>query len=578
MNSIDTPVSGSTAENVCSANLRSAATGRHSLHVRVADNFFQRLRGLMFSQTLPSQQGLLLMRCASVHTAFMRYPIDVLYLDGTGRVLKCVPNLRPWRTSASGLNWLAARRLGAVHTLELAAGSIDRLQLKEGDHLDHPRLAAKQEKQKLARRRQRGAAMTEFVVVGPAITIMGLATVQYGMLYNAKNMVNHASFMAARAGSFSNAKFDSIQQAYLRALLPLYGGGRTETKRAESASNVANDLLNPEHPRLRIELLNPTKESFDDWSDPKLQADLKLKKRVIPNGNLAYKLADAATAKRLGTDNTYKDFNGELVKKNSGQSLTDANLLKLRITHGYKPSVPLMGLIYTKFLKWSDPKDDPVRTAMIEDGRIPIVSNVTVQMQSDAYEPDSPVSIPGEGNHGAPKDPGEPPGPTEPPPKCATMGCTVEDPSPSDPGGGGSPGPKKPDCPEDVKQVLSADALFQFGKSSLADMLPGGTAKLDELIAYAKSAKPTSVTIVGYTDQLGPLALNQKLSEDRAKTVRDYLKAHGFPDIPIEIIGKGPASPIVPLSACSSKPTIEEERACLQPNRRVEVTLHGITK
>ncbi|MDI1260158.1 DUF192 domain-containing protein [Aquabacterium sp.] len=559
--------------------LCSAATGRHPVTIKVADSFFERFCGLMFSKSLPAGHALLLKRCPSVHTAFMRYAIDVLYLDGQGRVLKCVPQLKPWRVSSSGLGPLAARRVGGVHTLELSAGSIDRLRLQVGDQVDHASLTAtpklksrpdskpSDEARAAPVPRQRGAAMVEFVVVGPIITLLGLSAVQYGMFFNAKNMINHASFMAARAGSFSNAKVDAAKGAYIKALLPMYGGGKDLSSRTKALAEANLELNNPAH--LRVEILNPTKESFDDWADPALQSALKTGKlRVIPNANLAFKLADSATAQQLGVNKDFKNINGELVKKSSGQSLTDANLLKLRITHAYEPKVPFMKVFLINYMKWMDTKEDAVRTAMITEGRIPIVSNVTVQMQSVAIESTNPVSSPGEGNHGTPKDPGDPPVTADP------------GPSPSDPGGTGTgggicEGASCPSCPKTVKQVLNADALFKFDKSSLSDMLPGGTAQLDKLIEYAKTTKPTSVTINGYTDHLGTQAHNQKLSEDRAKTVRDYLKAHGFPDVPITVVGKADADPVVDAETCAKLPKAEEID-CLQPNRRVEVLLHGV--
>jgi uncharacterized membrane protein (UPF0127 family) len=66
-------------------------------HVEVADSFGARLLGLMFRRGLPAGAGLLLFPCNSVHTWFMRFPIDVLYLDSTGRVVKVVLSMRPWR-------------------------------------------------------------------------------------------------------------------------------------------------------------------------------------------------------------------------------------------------------------------------------------------------------------------------------------------------------------------------------------------------------------------------------------------------------------------------------------------------
>lgn len=110
----------------------------HLLRLRCADSFLRRFRGLMLSRHLPSAGGLLILDCPSVHTAFMLYAIDVLYLAADGRVLKCVPYMKPWRASASAFGKDAQGRpyRRAAHTLELAAGSIARLGIERGDRLE----------------------------------------------------------------------------------------------------------------------------------------------------------------------------------------------------------------------------------------------------------------------------------------------------------------------------------------------------------------------------------------------------------------------------------------------------------
>jgi uncharacterized membrane protein (UPF0127 family) len=93
------------------------------LTVRRADHFFSRLAGLLFSPPLLPGHGLLIVPCAAVHTAFMRYAIDVVFLDGAGRIQKIVPHLKPWRATACSRAW---------QTLELAAGEAQRLELVVG--------------------------------------------------------------------------------------------------------------------------------------------------------------------------------------------------------------------------------------------------------------------------------------------------------------------------------------------------------------------------------------------------------------------------------------------------------------
>lgn len=84
------------------------------------------MRGLLGRRDLPHGEGILLRPAASVHTFFMRFAIDVVFLDENGLVLRVVPNLRPWR--------VAARR-GASAVVELAAGESARRGIAPGDRL-----------------------------------------------------------------------------------------------------------------------------------------------------------------------------------------------------------------------------------------------------------------------------------------------------------------------------------------------------------------------------------------------------------------------------------------------------------
>ena len=102
------------------------ADGLAVCRARVATSFLERLRGLLGAAALPAGTGLLLPRTSSVHTHFMRFPIDVVFLDDGGRVVAVRPALPPWR-------FAAAR--GASSVLELAPGECARLGLAEGDVL-----------------------------------------------------------------------------------------------------------------------------------------------------------------------------------------------------------------------------------------------------------------------------------------------------------------------------------------------------------------------------------------------------------------------------------------------------------
>lgn len=65
----------------------------------LADSFWPRMKGLMGKKNLPEDEGLLLLPCNSVHSMFMRFPIDLLFLNRELRVIKIVYRFKPWRVT-----------------------------------------------------------------------------------------------------------------------------------------------------------------------------------------------------------------------------------------------------------------------------------------------------------------------------------------------------------------------------------------------------------------------------------------------------------------------------------------------
>lgn len=100
--------------------------GARACVCELADGFFSRARGLLGRRGLPAGEGMLIRPCSSVHTFFMRFPVDVVFLDEHLTVLHVVSRLRPFR---------AALRRGAHATLELAAGEAERLGVAPGETL-----------------------------------------------------------------------------------------------------------------------------------------------------------------------------------------------------------------------------------------------------------------------------------------------------------------------------------------------------------------------------------------------------------------------------------------------------------
>ncbi len=78
--------------------LINAATGETTLdHIEIADTFWRRFKGLQFRRSLPVDTGLLLSPCSSLHTCFMRFPIDIIMLDCDYHVLHVLQSIQPWR-------------------------------------------------------------------------------------------------------------------------------------------------------------------------------------------------------------------------------------------------------------------------------------------------------------------------------------------------------------------------------------------------------------------------------------------------------------------------------------------------
>lgn len=97
---------------------------------RVANTFFSRFLGLMGKSIVPENEAIVFPRCNSIHTFFMRIPIDVIFVSETGKVVKVFPQLRPWK--------LLLPVKGGVHAIEIASQGADQKKINIGDQLHCP--------------------------------------------------------------------------------------------------------------------------------------------------------------------------------------------------------------------------------------------------------------------------------------------------------------------------------------------------------------------------------------------------------------------------------------------------------
>ena len=121
-------------------------------------------------------------------------------------------------------------------------------------------------------------------------------------------------------------------------------------------------------------------------------------------------------------------------------------------------------------------------------------------------------------------------------------------------------------APSSVKAsvTIQAEALFDFDKSVVK---PAGKKSIDEAIAKIKSLDVEVVIATGHTDGVGTDAYNQKLSERRANSVKEYMVSKGVPAAKITTLGKGKTQPIASNKTADGR----------AKNRRVDIEFKGVS-
>jgi len=106
--------------------------------VERATRVWERMRGLLGRRGLAEGDALAIEPCTSIHTFFMRFPIDAAFLSRDFRVIRAISRLKPWRaTRFHPLRPVRATRIypSAAQVVELPAGTLARSDTREGDQL-----------------------------------------------------------------------------------------------------------------------------------------------------------------------------------------------------------------------------------------------------------------------------------------------------------------------------------------------------------------------------------------------------------------------------------------------------------
>jgi len=94
---------------------------------KLADKFFSRMKGLLGKKSLSQGEGLIIYPCKQIHSAFMRFPFDALFLDSDFNVLHVEKNMSPFQISP------LIRQ--ACMVVELPSGIVEKTRTEPGDRL-----------------------------------------------------------------------------------------------------------------------------------------------------------------------------------------------------------------------------------------------------------------------------------------------------------------------------------------------------------------------------------------------------------------------------------------------------------
>ena len=130
-----------------------------------------------------------------------------------------------------------------------------------------------------------------------------------------------------------------------------------------------------------------------------------------------------------------------------------------------------------------------------------------------------------------------------------------------------------PPAPRPVaeKLTLDADMLFDFNKSTLR---PAGRDALDTFVGKLRDISPETIMAIGYADRIGSERYNQRLSEQRVASVKNYLVSKGVESARVYTEGRGETQPVTKAEDCTG-PKSAKLIACLQPDRRVNIEVIG---
>ncbi len=320
--------------------------GGQLVPVRIADTFISRFLGVWASRGL---EPVLLLNCRSVHSFGLRRSLQVIFFDRGFRVISVRPVLRPWRIAfVSG----AAHVLESPLSLPIRRGEVIPLldSHRRGVALRGVALNGKALPES-DQRAPRGVAFVEALMTLPLLLFIGFVVIQIGLLWHAKYAVIHAVHVAARHASVHHGSDQAIRDGVIQGLMPFVSKADDVSELPSALFRSASELaLGQAMGWIRWEVLSPTRQSFVDWgsaADPVLSPGSTSQEVEIPAVGLM-----GLTRRRLPFSGVRERVGGLPVGVVSGQTLVEANNLKINLRVGVPLQLPVAGRLLARSLSW----------------------------------------------------------------------------------------------------------------------------------------------------------------------------------------------------------------------------------
>ena len=190
--------------------------------------------------------------------------------------------------------------------------------------------------------------MVELLLALPVVLLLGLGVVQYSLVYQAKHALDHALMQAARQGAVDHASSESLRAGLAAGLVPyLYGA-------ADWAALLQAEVRAAGHVEegiaagwIRLVQRSPAQESFDDWAEPAMDA---MGEKIAGTVEIANDNLDNRRLRTQPVSGVAGLHVSEPIGRLSGQTLADANLLRLELVYGVRLVVPVVASLIIRTL------------------------------------------------------------------------------------------------------------------------------------------------------------------------------------------------------------------------------------